>query len=357
MATGARAPMTQSTAPEGPIPVTPMPVTPMPVTPIPVTLVTGFLGAGKTTLVNHVLTQRTGRRFAVIVNEFGAIGIDHDLIISSSETLLELSNGCVCCTIRSDLVTALRGLLADGRRFDGIFVETTGLADPAPVIQTFMFDQILAAKAYLDAVVTLVDAGHLSAQLEQYAEVSRQLLLATTIIINKAESVDMATLSRVRERIGQLNPVATQYVTNRARMPLDALVGQRGFDPVRIADELAVHAQKTTGTVSNAHAMSSLSFRANQPFALEALDTRLTEIMQKYGQDIVRMKGIFDVDGHDDRLVFQAVHMMSEAVWQGAWHPAQPRQSRLVVIGQNLDDPLLRRELNWFQAATADINH
>ncbi|MEK9744634.1 MAG: GTP-binding protein, partial [Candidatus Puniceispirillum sp.] len=158
--------MTQSAAPEGPIPVT---------------LVTGFLGAGKTTLINHILTQQSGLRFAVIVNEFGAIGIDHDLIISSSETLLELSNGCVCCTIRSDLVTSLRGLLADGRRFDGIFVETTGLADPAPVVQTFMFDQILAAKAYLDSVVTLVDAGHISAQLGRYAEVSNQLLLATII--------------------------------------------------------------------------------------------------------------------------------------------------------------------------------
>ncbi|MEK9759676.1 MAG: GTP-binding protein [Candidatus Puniceispirillum sp.] len=334
--------MTQSAAPEGPIPVT---------------LVTGFLGAGKTTLINHILTQQSGLRFAVIVNEFGAIGIDHDLIISSSETLLELSNGCVCCTIRSDLVTSLRGLLANGRRFDGIFVETTGLADPAPVVQTFMFDQILAAKAYLDSVVTLVDAGHISAQLGQYAEVSNQLLLATIIIINKADTIDAVTLSGIREQIGRLNPVAKPYVTKRAQMPLDALTGQRGFDPVRIADELAVHARQPASAVSHAHALSSLSFRADQPFALEVLEARLTGIMQKYGQDIVRMKGIFDIAGQDDRLVFQAVHMMSEAVWQGVWHPGQTRQSRLVVIGQNLDDPQMQREFEWFQVATADISH
>lgn len=322
---------------------------------VPVTLVTGFLGAGKTTLINHLLTNDSGLRFAVIVNEFGAIGIDHDLIVSSTETLLELSNGCVCCTIRSDLVTSLRALLAGPQSFDGIFIETTGLADPAPVIQTFMFDQLLASKARLDAVVTIVDAVNICAHMERFEESVHQLLNATIIIVNKADLADASTLEGIEGGIGALNPAAICYRTSWAKLPLESLLGLNGFDTVRVADELAAHKNQTTheetNIVANAHHVTSQSFFSDQPLDLVALENRLVQIMQKYGQNIIRMKGIFDIVGHDDRLVFQAVHMMSDAVWSGQWPAGVPRQSRLVVIGQNLGGMALLSELEWFQAA------
>jgi len=322
---------------------------------VPVTLITGFLGAGKTSLINHVLAGDNGQKFAVIVNEFGAIGIDHDLIVSSTETLLELSNGCVCCTIRGDLVTTLRDLLARSEDYDGIFIETTGLADPAPVIQTFMFDQLLASKAYLDAVVTVIDAHHFASQVERFPEALHQLLYANVVIVNKTESCSASALDALTQNLRALNAHALLHFTENAAVPFGSITGQNAFDMERLVDEFAGAGKIDAGdgaaerpahdfahddaakSQASAHNVTSQSFASAAPLDLARLEAWLNGLLQKHGQDILRMKGIFQIAGREEKLVFQAVHMMSDARWVDVWAPGELRQSRLVIIGQQLD--------------------
>src|SRR5579884_3953768 len=197
---------------------------------IPVTVLTGFLGAGKTTLLNRILSRQHGRRYAVIVNEFGEIGIDGDLILNSDEELFEMNNGCICCTIRGDLIKTVHGLLAKDRSFDAIIVETTGLADPGPVAQTFFVDGHLRSLTELDSITTVVDAKHIGLRLADSREAREQIAFADQIILNKTDLVSEAELRDVETLIHRINAIAPIHRSRRAEVDLDAILGRGGFD-------------------------------------------------------------------------------------------------------------------------------
>jgi G3E family GTPase len=204
---------------------------------IPVTVLTGYLGAGKTTLLNRILSTDHGRKYAVIVNEFGEIGIDNDLIVDSDEEIYEMNNGCVCCTVRGDLIRVLQGLMKRKGRFDAIIVETTGLADPAPVAQTFFMDDEVRAKTRLDAVVALVDAKHVTARLDDSSEAEDQIAFADVILLNKIDLVDSDEKSRLHKVLTRINPHAIIYETLKAEISLDKILGRGAFDLSRILED------------------------------------------------------------------------------------------------------------------------
>src|ERR1700722_8273393 len=202
----------------------------------PVTVLTGYLGAGKTTLLNRILTEDHGKRYAVIVNEFGEIGIDNDLIVGADEEVFEMSNGCVCCTVRGDLIRVLQGLAKRKGGFDAIVIETTGLADPGPVAQTFFVDEDVKAKTVLDSVTTVVDAKHVLARLDDSREAREQIAFADQIVLNKTDLVTEDELAAVEARLRRLNPLAPIHRAQRSNVPLAAILGRGGFDLERILD-------------------------------------------------------------------------------------------------------------------------
>jgi len=203
---------------------------------IPVTVLTGYLGAGKTTLLNRILSEPHGQKYAVIVNEFGEIGIDNDLVVGADEEVFEMNNGCICCTVRGDLIRIIEGLMKRKGKFDAIIVETTGLADPAPVAQTFFVDEDVQANSRLDAVVTVADAKWLSDRLRDAPEAKNQIAFADVIILNKTDLVSAEELLEVEARIRAINPYATLHKTQRCAVPLDAVLGRNAFDLDRILD-------------------------------------------------------------------------------------------------------------------------
>ena len=207
-----------------------------PSTKIPVTVLTGYLGAGKTTLLNRILSEQHGQRYAVIVNEFGEIGIDNDLVVGADEEVFEMNNGCICCTVRGDLIRIVEGLMKRKGQFDAIIVETTGLADPAPVAQTFFVDEDVQERARLDAVVTVADAKWLSDRLKDAPEAKNQIAFADVIILNKTDLVNAAELAEVEGRIRAINPYAKLHKTTRCQVPLDAVLGRNAFDLERILE-------------------------------------------------------------------------------------------------------------------------
>ena len=343
----------------------------------PVTVLTGYLGAGKTTLLNRILSEDHGKRYAVIVNEFGEIGIDNDLIVGADEEVFEMNNGCVCCTVRGDLIRVVSGLMKrqtqkTGRGFDAIIIETTGLADPGPVAQTFFVDEDVRAKTELDSVTTVVDAKHLPLRLADSREAAEQIAFADQIILNKTDLVSETELVEVERLIRRLNPLAPIHRALRSDVPLDLVLGRGSFDLARIEtlepdflnpahgqaghvhDEDCDHAHHGhdheghdheghgQGHDIEASGIRGVSLTAHKPLNANAVTAWLNEVLQAQGPDILRAKGILDVAGEDRRLVFQAVHMILEGDFQGAWRKGAPRQSRLVFIGRNLDEARLR---------------
>ena len=319
---------------------------------IPVTVLTGYLGAGKTTLLNRILGEDHGRRYAVIVNEFGEIGIDGDLILNSKEELFEMNNGCVCCTVRGDLVRTLHGLLAKRGEFDAIVVETTGLADPGPVVQTFLVDQFLQARTILNSLTSVVDAKHIILRLGDSREAKEQIAMADQIVLNKTDLVTGEELCEIERRLRKLNPLALIHRAQRAAVALDKLLGRGGFDLERIASLEPDGGGHDHDDHEHAHDsdIRSISFTAHMPMDRTKIRGWLTELVARRGQDILRAKGIIDIRGEERRLVFQAVHMLLEGDLQLAWRPDEPRYSRLVFIGRNLDPAALRR---GFEACAA----
>jgi G3E family GTPase len=332
---------------------------------IPVTVLTGYLGAGKTTLLNRILTEDHGKRYAVIVNEFGEIGIDADLITSGDEELFEMNNGCVCCSVRGDLIRTVQGLLAKGARFDAILVETTGLADPGPVAQTFFVDHILQSKTILDSITTVVDAKHILLRLGDSREAQEQIAFADQIVLNKTELVSQAALAEIETRLRQLNPLAPIHRAQRSNVALDKILGRGGFDLERIASlepNFLAPAHGEAGHIHDAHCddapdhvhdseIRSIALTSRVAMDRDKISRWLTELVATRGQDILRAKGIIDVSGEDRRLVFQAVHMLLEGDWQRAWRPDEPRHSRLVFIGRNLDHEELQAGFDACMAA------
>lgn len=321
---------------------------------IPVTVLTGYLGAGKTTLLNRILSEDHGRRYAVIVNEFGEAGIDGDLVLKTDEDLFEMNNGCVCCTVRGDLIRTLHGLLSRRGGFDAIVIETTGLADPGPVAQTFFVDGTLQARVCLDSVTTLVDARHIVARLADSREAAEQIAFADQIVLNKTDLVSGGELGAIEARLRVLNPLAPIHRAERANVELDAVLGRGGFDLDRIVDLepdfLAPphgepgHAHDANCAHDHAHdaSIASVSLRSDRPMDAGRIGAWLEDLMAARGQDILRAKGIIHVGGDERRLVFQAVHMMLEGDFQRDWDAGEERCSRLVFIGRNLDAAGLR---------------
>jgi len=329
---------------------------------IPVTVLTGYLGAGKTTLLNRILSENHGRKYAVIVNEFGEIGIDNDLSIGADEEVFEMNNGCVCCTVRGDLVRILDGLMKRKAKFDAIIVETTGLADPAPVAQTFFVDEDVQKNARLDAVVTVADAKWLSERLKDAPEAKNQIAFADVIVLNKTDLVSKAELAEVEARIRAINPYAKLHRTERCQVALSDVLERGAFDLDRIlelepefldaGDDHDHHDHDHHGhDHGHGHGglkhyhdedMQSLSLRSDKPLDATKFMPWLQNLVASEGQKILRSKGILAFSDDDDRYVFQGVHMMLEGDHQRAWKDGEARESRLVFIGRELPEQIIR---------------
>jgi G3E family GTPase len=307
---------------------------------VPIMVLTGYLGAGKTTLLNRILSGDCSRRYAVIVNEFGEIGIDGDLIVSTEEELFEMSNGCICCSVRGDLVRTLHQLLSRPGAFDCIVIETTGVANPGPVIQTFFIDHVLKARTVLDSVTTVVDAGHIGLRLGDSPAAAEQIAFADQIVLNKTELVTGGELRGIEARLRKLNQVAPIHHARRADVGLDKLLGRRGFDSQHF-----VPLQSELLDAPHDSCIASVSLTSHTPLDGAKLSGWLNDLVAGSGRDILRAKGIFDLRGEDRRLVFQSVHMLLEADFQRQWQPQEPRFSKLVFIGRNLDKQALQAGL------------
>jgi G3E family GTPase len=342
-------------------------------TQIPVTVLTGYLGSGKTTLLNRILSENHGRRYAVIVNEFGEIGIDNDLIVESDEEIYEMNNGCVCCTVRGDLIRILEGLMRRPGRFDAIVVETTGLADPAPVAQTFFMDDDVRSKTKLDAVVALVDAKHLPLRLKDSKEAEDQIAFADVVVLNKTDLVTPEELAQVEATVRAINPAARIHRTQRSGVDLAEVLDRGAFDLKRVLDndphfleahdhdhvcgpdcdhDRLHHDHHDHAHASPIHDVSvkSVSLRGREMDPKKFFPW-IEKITQMEGPNILRLKGIMALKDDPDRYVLQGVHMIIEGDHQRPWREDEKRESRLVFIGRDLDAERLKRSFEACQAA------
>ena len=372
--------------------------------PIPVTVLTGYLGAGKTTLLNRILSENHGRKYAVIVNEFGEIGIDNDLIVESDEEIYEMNNGCVCCTVRGDLIRVVEGLMRRPGRFDGIIVETTGLADPVPVAQTFFMDDDVRAKTELDAVVALVDAKHLPLRLKDSREAEDQIAFADVVVINKTDLVTLEEVTRIEDTVRAINPSARIYKTTRSGVDLARVLNQGAFNLERALENDPHfldhdhpdhvcgpdcdhdhhhhghehhhhdhdhacgpdcnhdhhHHDHDHGHGHHHHAPSPIHDVTVQSISLRGGEMNpdrffpwIQKVTQTDGPNILRLKGIIAFKGDEERYVVQGVHMIIEGDHQRPWKENEKRESRLVFIGRNLDREKLERSFHACEANVA----
>ena len=308
---------------------------------IPVTVLTGYLGAGKTTLLNRILTEPHGKRYAVIVNEFGEIGIDNDLVVGADEEVFEMNNGCICCTVRGDLIRIMDGLIKRKGKFDAIIVETTGLADPAPVAQTFFVDQDVSDQARLDAVVTVADAKWLSERLKDAPEAKNQIAFADVIILNKIDLVSAEELAAVEARIRAINPYAKIHRTEKCQVAIADVLDRNAFDLDRI---IALEPDFLEEGHHHHHdeAMQSISAKVSGEVDPEKFMPWISDLTQREGPNILRCKGIVAFPDEPKRFVFQGVHMILDGDLQRDWKPDETRQSRVVFIGRDLDPAAIR---------------
>jgi G3E family GTPase len=334
---------------------------------IPVTVLTGYLGAGKTTLLNRILSEPHGKKFAVIVNEFGEIGIDNELVVNADEEVFEMNNGCICCTVRGDLVRIIDGLMRRKGKFDAIIVETTGLADPAPVAQTFFMDENVGSKTKLDAVVTVADAKWLKDRLKDAPEAKNQIAFADVILLNKTDLVTKAELEEIEARIRGINPYARLHRTERAKIDIAEVLGRNAFDLDRILDiepaflekdehdhdhhhdhshgDHGAHDHHHHGGLKHYHDedMQSVSIKTDKPLNPDKFFPWVQDLVATEGKDILRCKGILSFKDDPERFVFQGVHMILDGDHQRKWRDDEVRDSRLVFIGRHLPEEKIRK--------------
>jgi G3E family GTPase len=331
---------------------------------IPVTVLTGYLGAGKTTLLNRILSEPHGQKYAVIVNEFGEIGIDNDLIVGADEEIFEMNNGCICCTVRGDLVRIIDGLMRRKGKFDAIIIETTGLADPAPVAQTFFVDENVGRRTKLDAVVTVADAKYLRDRLKDAPEAKNQIAFADVILINKTDLVTAEELEEVEGRIRAINPYAKVHRTERAKIALDQVLGRNAFDLDRILEIEPEFLEGEGHDHDHGHDhhhdhdhhhhggglkhyhdedMQSIALKTDKPINPEKFFPWVQNLVQTEGPNILRSKGILAFKGDPERFVFQGVHMILDGDHQRAWKEGEQRLSRMIFIGRNLPEEKIKQ--------------
>jgi len=344
-----------------------MPTIPSSPDKIPVTVLTGYLGAGKTTLLNRILSEPHGKKYAVIVNEFGEIGIDNELVVGADEEVFEMNNGCICCTVRGDLIRIIEGLMRRKGKFDAIIVETTGLADPAPVAQTFFVDENVGRKTRLDAVVTVADAKWLKDRLKDAPEAKNQIAFADVILLNKTDLVTDAELREVEARIRGINPYAKLHRTQRSQIALSEILGRNAFDLDRILDiepeflhaedhehghehghkhghEHGEHHHSHGGGLKHYHDedMQSMSLNTDKPLNPDKFFPWVQQLVAEDGPSILRSKGILNFKDDPERFVFQGVHMILDGDHQRPWKDGEKRDSRLIFIGRKLPQEKIR---------------
>jgi G3E family GTPase len=318
---------------------------------IPVTILTGFLGAGKTTLLNRILTEQHGERIAVIENEFGETGVDNDILVKDKdEQIVEMNNGCVCCTVRGDLVRIL-GDLGKKRRqgklaFDRVIIETTGLANPGPVAQTFFMDEAIHEQYLLDAVVTIVDAKHGERQLDEHDEARAQVGFADRILLSKTDLVEEDETRALMQRLRDMNPRAHQKRVHFGEADIREILDIRGFnlnavleiDPGFLEEEDHHHHDDD---------IASFVWRDARPLHMEKIETFLSLMVQNYGPDLLRYKGVLNVQGEPRRMIFQGVHMLMGGTPGKPWEAGEARESVMVFIGRKLPRRLFEEGLAY----------
>lgn len=308
--------------------------------PVPVSILTGFLGAGKTTLLNYILKQQHGYKFAVIINEVGKIGVDGQLVERQQEEIVEMSNGCLCCTVRKDLVRGVQNLLKKGG-FDYLLIETTGIAEPGPIAQTFLNIPQLQKLVRMDSIITVVDTEQILKQLEETQTAKEQISMADFVLLNKTDLVEEGRLGEVEAKVRELNPHATLFRTNQSQVNLKELLDMHAFD---VDQKLAVD-PKFLDELSQRHhhEINSVSLEFEKPFNVEALELFVQELSEK--EKIYRSKGFLWIEGNPRRAIFHGVNNRFTLMWDRLWEKGEKRSSQLVFIGKQIDEARIRSQI------------